>query len=128
MGIQRHRKIYRESQQNAGLCAQFLKSAYACRTVYATHGDIMIFVDFAEILVPLSQSEDLTIDQKKLMIGKFLEVRSNPHGCDTRDNYMASRSPYRQFQCTSMPLDLMLRASASWRERLNSSRAKLRAP
>ncbi|TBU48125.1 hypothetical protein BD309DRAFT_950348 [Dichomitus squalens] len=51
----RHSKIYRESQQNAALCAQFLKN-------------------FAEILVPLSQSEDLTIDQKKLMIGKFLET------------------------------------------------------
>ncbi|KAI1795534.1 hypothetical protein LXA43DRAFT_990948 [Ganoderma leucocontextum] len=52
---QRHRKIYRESQQNAGLCAQFLKN-------------------FAEILVPLSQSEDLSVDQKKVMIGKFLET------------------------------------------------------
>ncbi|KAI0743993.1 hypothetical protein C8Q80DRAFT_1184442 [Daedaleopsis nitida] len=52
---QKHRRIYRESQQNAGLCSHFLKN-------------------FAEILVPLSQSGDVSIEQKKLMIGKFLET------------------------------------------------------
>ncbi|CDO69161.1 hypothetical protein BN946_scf185042.g63 [Trametes cinnabarina] len=52
---QRHRKIYRDSQQNAGLCAHFLKN-------------------FAEILVPLSQSTQVSLAQKKQMIGKFLET------------------------------------------------------
>ncbi|KAI0358638.1 hypothetical protein OH77DRAFT_1200222 [Trametes cingulata] len=52
---QRHRKVYRDSQQNAGLCAHFLKN-------------------FAEILVPLSQSTEVSIDQKRQMIGKFLET------------------------------------------------------
>ncbi len=33
-----------------------------------------LFSDFAEILVPLSQSRDLSVDQKKVMIRKFLEV------------------------------------------------------
>ncbi|KAH9929590.1 uncharacterized protein BXZ73DRAFT_90431 [Epithele typhae] len=52
---QTHRKIYRESQQNAGMCSHFLKN-------------------FAEILVPLSQSPDVSIEQKRVMIGKFLET------------------------------------------------------
>ncbi|KAI0335075.1 hypothetical protein GY45DRAFT_1431142 [Cubamyces sp. BRFM 1775] len=52
---QRHRKVYRDSQQNAGMCAHFLKN-------------------FAEILVPLSQSPDISVAQKKQMIGKFLEA------------------------------------------------------
>ncbi|KAI0694985.1 hypothetical protein C8T65DRAFT_666138 [Cerioporus squamosus] len=52
---QRHRRIYRDSQQNAGLCAHFLKN-------------------FAEILVPLSRSEDVSLEQKRSMIGKFLET------------------------------------------------------
>ncbi|KAI0779540.1 hypothetical protein C8Q74DRAFT_1198433 [Fomes fomentarius] len=52
---QKHRRIYRESQQNAGLCAQFLWR-------------------FAEILIPLSQSQDISVEQKKMMIGKFLET------------------------------------------------------
>ncbi|TBU31626.1 hypothetical protein BD311DRAFT_716262 [Dichomitus squalens] len=71
----RHSKIYRESQQNAALCAQFLKSVYAFRNACTVllHR-VLPQIDFAEILVPLSQSEDLTIDQKKLMIGKFLET------------------------------------------------------
>ncbi|KAI0368294.1 hypothetical protein BV20DRAFT_1122849 [Pilatotrama ljubarskyi] len=52
---QRHRRVYRDSQQNAGLCAHFLKN-------------------FADILVPLSQSSEVSIDQKRQMIGKFLET------------------------------------------------------
>ncbi|KAI8993973.1 hypothetical protein BD414DRAFT_269019 [Trametes punicea] len=52
---QRHRKVYRDSQQNAGLCAHFLKN-------------------FAEILVPLSQSREVSMEQKRQMIGKFLET------------------------------------------------------
>ncbi|KAI9067327.1 hypothetical protein FKP32DRAFT_1620595 [Trametes sanguinea] len=52
---QRHRKVYRDSQQNAGLCAHFLKN-------------------FAEILIPLSQSRRVSLPQKKQMIGKFLET------------------------------------------------------
>ncbi|KAI0759849.1 hypothetical protein BD413DRAFT_268268 [Trametes elegans] len=52
---QRHRKVYRDSQQNAGLCAHFLKN-------------------FADILVPLSQSGQISMDQKRQMIGKFLET------------------------------------------------------
>ncbi|OSD07028.1 hypothetical protein PYCCODRAFT_1431206 [Trametes coccinea BRFM310] len=52
---QRHRKVYRDSQQNAGLCAHFLKN-------------------FAEILVPLSQSTRVSLAQKRQMIGKFLEA------------------------------------------------------
>ncbi|KAJ8486921.1 hypothetical protein ONZ51_g4521 [Trametes cubensis] len=53
--VQRHRKVYRDSQQNAGMCAHFLKN-------------------FAEILVPLSQSPGISMNQKTQMIGKFLEV------------------------------------------------------
>ncbi|KAI0823429.1 hypothetical protein BC628DRAFT_1450923 [Trametes gibbosa] len=52
---QRHRKVYRDSQQNAGLCAHFLKN-------------------FAEILVPLAQSAEISMGQKRQMIGKFLET------------------------------------------------------
>ncbi|RPD53188.1 hypothetical protein L227DRAFT_581532 [Lentinus tigrinus ALCF2SS1-6] len=52
---QRHRRIYRDSQQNAGLCAHFLKN-------------------FGEILVPLSQSKDVSLKQKQAMIAKFLEI------------------------------------------------------
>ncbi|KAI0663377.1 hypothetical protein C8Q70DRAFT_353375 [Cubamyces menziesii] len=52
---QRHRKVYRDSQQNAGMCAHFLKN-------------------FAEILVPLSQSPGISMNQKTQMIGKFLET------------------------------------------------------
>ncbi|RDX54928.1 hypothetical protein OH76DRAFT_1340150 [Lentinus brumalis] len=52
---QRHRRIYRDSQHNAGLCAHFLKN-------------------FAEILLPLAQSEDVSLEQKRSMIGKFLET------------------------------------------------------
>ena len=33
--------------------------------------------DFAEILVPLSQSPDISAAQKKQMIGKFLEVTAS---------------------------------------------------
>ncbi|KAH9858915.1 hypothetical protein C2E23DRAFT_800626 [Lenzites betulinus] len=52
---QRHRKVYRDSQQNAGLCAHFLNN-------------------FAEILIPLSRSPEISMDQKRQMIGKFLET------------------------------------------------------
>lgn len=31
-------------------------------------------VGFAEILIPLSQSQDISVEQKKMMLGKFLEV------------------------------------------------------
>ncbi|KAI0694991.1 hypothetical protein C8T65DRAFT_666180 [Cerioporus squamosus] len=53
----RHRHIYRKSQHNAGLCARFLKS-------------------FATILVPLSKSQDGSLEHKKLMISRFLEAIS----------------------------------------------------
>ncbi|KAI0666005.1 hypothetical protein C8Q78DRAFT_1083561 [Trametes maxima] len=52
---QRHRKVYRDSQQNAGLCAHFLQN-------------------FADILIPLSRSTEVSMDQKRQMIGKFLET------------------------------------------------------
>lgn len=51
---QMHRKLYRDSQQNAGQCASFLNN-------------------YAAILVPLSQSS-MTMPQKKFMINKFLEA------------------------------------------------------
>lgn len=51
---QTHRKLYRDSQQNASQCASFLDN-------------------YAAILVPLSQSS-MTMPQKKFMINKFLEA------------------------------------------------------
>ncbi|KAH9948622.1 hypothetical protein B0H21DRAFT_732257 [Amylocystis lapponica] len=51
---QRHRKLYRDSQQNARQCASFLQN-------------------YAVILVPLAQST-MDPEQKKFMINKFLEA------------------------------------------------------
>ncbi|KAI0948952.1 hypothetical protein AcW1_008685 [Taiwanofungus camphoratus] len=51
---QRHRKVYRDSQHNAGLCASFLN-------------------DYVGILIPLSQS-NMALEDKKFMIMKFLEA------------------------------------------------------
>ncbi|KAH9913345.1 uncharacterized protein BXZ73DRAFT_55561 [Epithele typhae] len=52
---QRHRQTYKDSQQNAGMCAHFMRN-------------------FTSVLVPLSQSVEVSSEQKTMMIGKFLET------------------------------------------------------
>lgn len=51
---QRHRKVYRDSQHNAGQCASFLNN-------------------YVEVVIPLAQSS-MAIKDKKIMIDKFLEA------------------------------------------------------
>jgi len=51
---QRHRKVYRDSQHNAGQCASFLNN-------------------YVEVVIPLAQSS-MPMDDKKVMINKFLEA------------------------------------------------------
>ena len=85
MVLQRHRKVYRDSQQNAGMCAHFLKSRWTLLLLWTCGRDgwwlndahYSARADFAEILVPLSQSPEISMAQKRQMIGKFLEVGSD---------------------------------------------------
>ena len=58
------------------MCARFLKSEQPGPSVRrACRGLIGRPADFANILVPLSQSQDVSMEQKRAMIDKFLEVR-----------------------------------------------------
>ncbi len=108
--------MYRDSQQNAGLCAHFLKSGFFRRySIDRRLKSSVLFghADFAEILVPLSQSTSVSMDQKKQMIGKFLEVRPSMAPRPGEAALTARRWERRRSPCTCTRRRRTQSASAS---------------
>lgn len=83
--------------------------------------------DFAEILVPLSQSTEVSVGQKKQMIGKFLEV-SRSMGLRVEERVLTARWERRLFPYTFTRRRRTRSALASSARRSRCSRARSRAP
>ena len=76
--LQKHRKLYRDSQLNASQCASFLHSTLLLCLPSTLRPNV--FLDYGTVLVPLSRGH-MSFKEKTFMINKFIEVCSSMDRC-----------------------------------------------